>query len=81
MSCCPSNITTFSNATETVIGYSDSLRETFGRVPKIEVYYRDPIANDYYISNNQSAVSLIGNPVNQIKVNHGGPASGAIKIA
>lgn len=80
MSCCPSNIVTFSNQEQTVINYSEALRNQFGRVPKVQVSYFDPVSSDYYISNNQTAVALIGNPVSQIRVDHGGLSSGIIKF-
>lgn len=80
MSCCPSNIVTFFNQEQTEITYSEANRLQFGRVPKVQVSYYDPISNDYYISNNQTSVALIGNPVSQIRVNHGGVSTGLVKF-
>lgn len=80
MSCCAPTIVPFYNVASSRVNYTDTLRNTYGNVPKVEVSYFDEDNNEFYISNNQTRVSLSGNPVNMININHGGPASGVIRI-
>jgi hypothetical protein len=56
------------------------MRQRHGSVPKVEVHYFDEENNNFYLSTNQSTVTLLGNPVSSIHVDNGGPSSGIIKI-
>jgi hypothetical protein len=80
VSCCQPYIQAFSNKATTVINYSQSLRDTFGRVPQVIVMYWDAASLDYWISHTSTRVALTGNPVDTITVDHGGLATGIIKI-
>jgi hypothetical protein len=80
MSCCTPTIFPFYNVATSTIDYSPLLREKYGRVPQVQVSYYDEEADEYYVSNNSTRVSLSGNPVNSIAVDHGGAASGIVRI-
>ena len=80
MSCCPVNITPFSNQATTTINYNAGLRAMFGAYPKITLFYFDPDAGNFYEVNGVpgSSIKLIGD---NIFVDHGGPATGLLKIS
>lgn len=80
MSCCPPTIIPFSNVPFSEFGYSELMRTQHGSVPKVEVLYFDTETNEFYLSTSQSTVTLSGNPVNNVYVDHGGPNSGVIKL-
>lgn len=75
MSCCPSNIIPFNNTAVSVVAYTPAMIATYGQKPKVQVIYYDN--GEYYISNVQSSVKFAGN---EITIDHGGPATGLIKI-
>lgn len=80
MSCCLPYIQAFSNKEISIINYPQSLRDVYGRVPQVQVLYWDVYANEYYVSHTSTRVALTGNPVDTITINHGGLATGIIKI-
>lgn len=76
MSCCTPIIKTFLSETETVIPYPSSSQDIYGPAPTVKVLYL--IEGEYVESTGfLTAISL---HENQIVVNHGGSASGIIKI-
>lgn len=79
MTCCTPTIFPFYNIANSTIDYSAVLRNKYGRVPQVEVLYWDEDAQEYTLSNNPG-VSLSGNPVNSIEVNHGGLQTGIIRV-
>lgn len=80
MSCCVPTIVTFHNVSEKNFGYDAGMRLRHGSTPKVEVWYVNAETDELYLSTNQNNVTLTGNPVNHISVDHGGPASGIIKV-
>lgn len=80
MACCNETIVEFSGASSTVVTYTPELRAKHGQYPTVQVIYWHNDSMTFYISHDSSRVALIGNPINQIKVTHGGPAGGVIKI-
>lgn len=78
--CCPSTTVQFINKSQSTIPYTEQMRDLYGRVPRVQIAYFDPEANDYYISNNQTLVKLTGNPVSNIVIDHGGVSTGMVKI-
>lgn len=79
MACCVPYMVPFSNVSMTTVDYNTGLKELYGAYPKVTVYYYDQEANEYYEANGipGSEVKFDGNT---ISVDHGGPATGQIKI-
>lgn len=73
--CCQSISQSFVNQAVTIIAWNGAL---YGS-PYVEVFYD----NDGDISADAMAgyIKLIGNPVTSVSVEHGGPASGIVKIS
>lgn len=80
MTCCIPTIITFHNKTFNAFGYSDDMRARHGNTPMIQVLYRDEETGEFVVSTMQSRIELTGNPVTHVRVEHGGPNSGVIKI-
>lgn len=76
MSCCPPILTTFLDAEETIIPYPQSLRDVYGNVPTIKVAY---LENGIY-KESAGFITHIALDTDEIKINHGGPATGVIKL-
>jgi hypothetical protein len=75
MSCCPSNIIPFANASETIVDYGPLVQEEYGSNPNVQVYYREN--GELVLSDDMNSVSFDGMT---ITVDHGGPQTGIIKI-
>jgi hypothetical protein len=78
MSCCPSQVTTFSNALSTTIAYSPAMQSQYGAAPKVTVLYWD--GTQYVAAGIFTSIAFTGFPVTQITVDHGGPATGMVRI-
>lgn len=76
MSCCEQTIIPFTLQGSTVIPYTTSLREKHGQVPSIEVYH---LIGGQYIKVHTAPLLDSINPT-QITINHGGSATGFIKL-
>lgn len=75
MSCCPESITTFAGASSTTVPYNGE----YGSNPKVTVLYlQDGL---WVASGIMTQIAMIGTPVTQVKVDHGGPATGIIKLS
>lgn len=78
MSCCNPIIVPFFNKTSSTVTYGPSLQSQFGQAPNVSVTYWD--GAQYVMAGITTQVKFIGYPVTQIIVDHGGPATGFIKI-
>lgn len=80
MPCCPSSITFFADVETTTIPYPDLFKTEFGLKPRVDVYYFDEELGEFYNTNGvpSSEVKFDGSNIN---INHGGPASGYVKIS
>jgi hypothetical protein len=78
MSCCSPIIQTFFNVPSTTIGYSPSLQAQYGAAPKVTVLYWD--GTQYVAAGISTQIAFDGYPVNSIAIDHGGPATGIVKI-
>lgn len=76
MSCCPSISKTFFNEEATTITYPQSYKALYGPIPTIKVLY---LQDGEYIEGTGFLTNIAVNS-EQIVINHGGPASGVIKI-
>lgn len=81
MSCCPSHILPFNNTGSTVIGYTETMRNIYGRYPDVQIYYMED-SGEYVRAINPSGIRLTVNHdlVETITVDHGGLQVGFIKI-
>jgi hypothetical protein len=78
MSCCTPLIIPFFNKTSSTVSYGPALQTQFGPAPNVTVTYWD--GTQYVEAGIMTQVSLVGYPVTQIIVDHGGEATGLIKI-
>lgn len=74
---CNALLQTFNNSSQTVILVDDALRARMCEIPLVTVVHKQP--DGTYLPAIVS-VALNGIPVTEIVVDHGGPASGIIKI-
>lgn len=79
MACCPQQRFSFANVEQTTLGYSESLRAKFGNTPNVEVFY--VVGEAFALAGVDTVINLIGNPLTQIIVYHGGPQIGFIKLS
>lgn len=80
MACCTPTIVPFTNVSSTTFGYSAPFVAKYGSTPRTKLYYWDADAKNYY-NNNGIPESEIKFDGENIFVDHGGPASGYIKIS
>lgn len=79
MACCPSTIVFFSDVLTTLIAYPDTLKAVYGAKPRVDVYYFDTDAGEFYTLNDFPGSQVIFD--GSIKIDHGGLASGYVKIS
>ncbi len=80
MACCPSSLTFFADALTTVILYPEAFKMLYGAKPRVNVYYYDIITHDFYTLNDFPGSQVIFNG-SEIEIDHGGLASGYVKIS
>jgi hypothetical protein len=78
MSCCSPTIVPFFNAATSTIDYGPSLQLQFGQAPNVSVSYWD--GTQFVAAGITTQIKFDTFPVTQIIVDHGGPATGIIKI-
>jgi hypothetical protein len=78
MSCCNPIVVSFFNAATTTVGYGPSLQSQFGLAPNVNVSYWD--GTQYVNAGITTQVKFNTYPVTQIIIDHGGPATGLIRI-
>lgn len=80
MACCTPYEFPFSNVAFSSIPYTDDMKANLGPMPKIEVYYWDDLAQEYYLLNGipSSQIKFTGNTV---EVDHGGLNTGFVKVS
>lgn len=77
MSCCNPTIITFFNSATTTVAYGPGLQSQYGPVPNINVSYWD---GTQYVAAGIMTQVKFDYPVTNIMIDHGGPATGLIKI-
>lgn len=80
MPCCNETIQSFFNEASTSINYGPSLQAAHGPAPKVTVLYWDEDLEVYVAAGIFTTISFDTYPVTEITVNHGGEASGIIKL-
>lgn len=76
MSCCSPTIIPFTNSGGNTIAYSQSMRDKHGDIPNVEVYHLD--SGEYILAT--VSIKIDGKPTSLITIDHGGSATGFIKI-
>lgn len=78
--CCPIYTFPFGNALTSDIPYTTEMQANLGAVPKIEAYYYDEMSGEYSHTNGiPGSEAILSEGV--IHVDHGGPATGIIKLS
>ena len=80
MACCPYDIISFADKLTTSIAYPDTLKAIFGQKPRVSVYYWDADVGEFYTLNDFPTSSVIFTG-SSIEIDHGGLASGYVKIS
>lgn len=75
--CCNLSIISFDGQASTVINYTAELQASFGQLPSVRVYYRDPVTGRLDGAVTHVALNM---PVTSIRIDHGGVASGFVKL-
>jgi hypothetical protein len=78
MACCNPLIQTFFNSSSTTIGYGPSLQALYGAAPKVTVLYWDGV--QYVAAGISTSIAFDTYPVNSVTIDHGGAATGLVKI-
>lgn len=76
--CCPATVIPFANVAQSVINYTQEMRDKYSFPPKVYVYYFDPVTNEYIMSV-LPLTSMRWNGTT-LTIDHGGPQSGRIVI-
>jgi len=76
MSCCTPIITQFVNATLTTIPFGDSQKTIYGDVPTVKILYYE----EGEFRESTGFLTQVKLEDDQLTVNHGGPATGIIKV-
>jgi hypothetical protein len=76
--CCTPTIIQFANETQTIINYTQEMRDKYAFPPKVYVYYFDPVSLEYVLS----VLPLTSMRWNgdTLTIDHGGPQSGRVVI-
>lgn len=76
--CCQATVIQFANVSQTVINFTQDMRDRYAFPPKVYVYYFDPVSLEYVLSV-LPLTSMRWNG-NVLTVDHGGLSSGRIII-
>lgn len=76
--CCEPTIVPFANVSQTVISYTQDMRDKYAFPPKVYVYYYDTITLEYVLSVLPlTSMRWVGST---LTIDHGGPNSGRIIV-
>lgn len=78
MSCCNPTIIPFFKVASTTVSYGPSMQLQYGNVPNVTVSYWD--GTQYVVAGIMTQVKFDTYPVTSITVDHGGIATGLLKI-
>lgn len=78
MSCCNPTIIPFFNTPTTTVAYGPAMQSQYGQAPNVTVSYWD--GTQFVAAGIMTQVKFDTFPVTQIDIDHGGIASGLIKI-
>lgn len=76
--CCAPTIIQFANVSQTVVNYTQEMRDRYSFPPKVYAYYRDDVTGEYIMS--VLPLTSMRFSGNTLTVDHGGPAIGRLVI-
>lgn len=76
--CCVPTIIQFANIAQSVINFTQDMRDKYSFPPKVYVYYFDPVTNEYIMSVLPLTSMRFNGDI--LTIDHGGPNSGRIVI-
>ena len=76
--CCTPTIINFANATQTVVNYTQEMRDKYAFPPKVFAYYFDTVTGEFVLS--VLPLTSMRFSGNTLTVDHGGPNSGRLII-
>lgn len=76
--CCTPTRVLFANVTQTVIQYTQDMRDRYGIQPKVYVYYFDTVTGEYVLS--VLPFTSMRFDGSQITIDHGGAQSGFVVV-
>lgn len=77
--CCPYTVLNFAGVDTSIFPYTAAMKISYGAKPKVDVFYFNSEDNSF-TNNNGIPVSEVKFDGDYIYINHGGPASGYVKI-
>lgn len=78
LKCCTPYVLPFESQSTTVINYTPTLRANFGLIPTVEVLYRQQDGSHIKA---EVQITLNGIAADKIEIDHGGTATGYIKLS
>lgn len=76
--CCAPTIIPFANVTQTIVNYTQDMRDKYAFPPKVYAYYFDISTNEYVMS--VLPLTSMRWSGNVLTIDHGGPNSGRVVI-
>jgi len=76
--CCTPTIIEFANATQTVVEYTQEMRDKYSFPPKVFAYYYDPVSGEFVLS--ILPLTSMRFSGTTLTVDHGGPSGGKLVI-
>jgi hypothetical protein len=76
--CCTPTVVKFANVSQTIVNYTQDMRDRYAFPPKVYAYYRDTVTGEYVLSVLPLTSMRFSGDV--LTVDHGGPQSGRLVI-
>lgn len=76
--CCTPTVIPFANVAQSVINYTQDMRDRYSFPPKVYAYYYDPVTGEHVMSVLPLTSMRFNGDV--LTIDHGGPNSGRIVI-
>ena len=76
--CCAPTIIPFANVAQSVVNFTQEMRDRYAFPPKVYVYYYDTVTGEYVMS--VLPLTSMRWSGSQLTIDHGGPNSGRIVI-
>lgn len=76
--CCTPTVIQFANVAQSVINFTQAMRDKYGYPPKVYVYYFDAVTNEYIMSVLPLTSMRWNGDV--LTIDHGGAQSGRVVI-
>lgn len=76
--CCVPTVIAFANAEQTIVNYTQDMRDKYAFPPKVYAYYHDAVTLEYVIS--VLPLTSMRFSGNVLTIDHGGPQNGFVVI-